>query len=173
MAAAPTIAPGTPGQCCGDAPSWKQGPTSCSLPKHLAWLHGGRVAGKNPMFLSPHSRHSGNQGDPPGEELTGLRALPRGCSQARLLHVLHHPLWDGLQAADAQRGWCVGSLSTLRSHPWTLTHSPASHLAHPHPHHPRLLPPAFCEEDINLWITGLNWLVADTQKAQTPLQIER
>uniref|UniRef100_A0A8B9SH35 1-phosphatidylinositol 4,5-bisphosphate phosphodiesterase gamma n=1 Tax=Anas platyrhynchos TaxID=8839 RepID=A0A8B9SH35_ANAPL len=28
-------------------------------------------------------------------------------------------------------------------------------------------------EDINLWITGLNWLVADTQKAQTPLQIER
>lgn len=32
---------------------------------------------------------------------------------------------------------------------------------------------AFCEEDINLWITGLNWLVADTQKAQTPLQIER
>uniref|UniRef100_H0ZR85 1-phosphatidylinositol 4,5-bisphosphate phosphodiesterase gamma n=1 Tax=Taeniopygia guttata TaxID=59729 RepID=H0ZR85_TAEGU len=32
---------------------------------------------------------------------------------------------------------------------------------------------AFCEEDINLWITGLNWLVADTQRAQTPLQIER
>uniref|UniRef100_A0A8C5NJR1 Phosphoinositide phospholipase C n=2 Tax=Passeriformes TaxID=9126 RepID=A0A8C5NJR1_JUNHY len=31
---------------------------------------------------------------------------------------------------------------------------------------------AFCEEDINLWITGLNWLVADTQRAQTPLQIE-
>uniref|UniRef100_A0A8C5TBT3 1-phosphatidylinositol 4,5-bisphosphate phosphodiesterase gamma n=1 Tax=Malurus cyaneus samueli TaxID=2593467 RepID=A0A8C5TBT3_9PASS len=28
-------------------------------------------------------------------------------------------------------------------------------------------------EDINLWITGLNWLVADTQRAQTPLQIER
>uniref|UniRef100_A0A8C8RHD0 Phosphoinositide phospholipase C n=1 Tax=Pelusios castaneus TaxID=367368 RepID=A0A8C8RHD0_9SAUR len=32
---------------------------------------------------------------------------------------------------------------------------------------------AFCEEDVNLWMMGLNWLVMDTQKSQTPLQIER
>uniref|UniRef100_A0A8C0GR07 1-phosphatidylinositol 4,5-bisphosphate phosphodiesterase gamma n=1 Tax=Chelonoidis abingdonii TaxID=106734 RepID=A0A8C0GR07_CHEAB len=32
---------------------------------------------------------------------------------------------------------------------------------------------AFCEEDVNVWMTGLNWLVMDTQKAQTPLQVER
>lgn len=56
----------------------------------------------------------------------------------------------------------------LGSHPLPSILSPPSQ-----PHHPPLSPPAFCEEDINLWITGLNWLVADTQKAQTPLQIER
>ncbi|XP_048385291.1 1-phosphatidylinositol 4,5-bisphosphate phosphodiesterase gamma-1-like isoform X3 [Stegostoma tigrinum] len=32
---------------------------------------------------------------------------------------------------------------------------------------------AFNEDDINLWITGLNWLVQDTQKSSTPLQVER
>ncbi|XP_015263416.1 PREDICTED: 1-phosphatidylinositol 4,5-bisphosphate phosphodiesterase gamma-1-like, partial [Gekko japonicus] len=32
---------------------------------------------------------------------------------------------------------------------------------------------AFSEDDVNLWIAGLNWLVTDTQRAPTPLQIER
>ncbi|XP_039609688.1 1-phosphatidylinositol 4,5-bisphosphate phosphodiesterase gamma-1-like isoform X1 [Polypterus senegalus] len=32
---------------------------------------------------------------------------------------------------------------------------------------------AFSEEEVNLWITGLNWLVMDTQKASAPCQIER
>uniref|UniRef100_H3A2I8 Phosphoinositide phospholipase C n=1 Tax=Latimeria chalumnae TaxID=7897 RepID=H3A2I8_LATCH len=32
---------------------------------------------------------------------------------------------------------------------------------------------AFGEEDVNLWINGLNWLVTDTQKSPTPIQIER
>ncbi|XP_043923269.1 1-phosphatidylinositol 4,5-bisphosphate phosphodiesterase gamma-1-like [Protopterus annectens] len=32
---------------------------------------------------------------------------------------------------------------------------------------------AYCEEDVNLWINGLNWLVADTVKSPTPLQVER
>uniref|UniRef100_A0A670I859 1-phosphatidylinositol 4,5-bisphosphate phosphodiesterase gamma n=1 Tax=Podarcis muralis TaxID=64176 RepID=A0A670I859_PODMU len=32
---------------------------------------------------------------------------------------------------------------------------------------------AFCEEDVNLWVAGLNWLLTDTQRSQTPLHIER
>ncbi|KAH0617360.1 hypothetical protein JD844_015425 [Phrynosoma platyrhinos] len=32
---------------------------------------------------------------------------------------------------------------------------------------------AFCEDDVNLWVAGLNWLVTDTQRAPTPLYIER
>ncbi|XP_072904691.1 1-phosphatidylinositol 4,5-bisphosphate phosphodiesterase gamma-1-like isoform X1 [Hemitrygon akajei] len=32
---------------------------------------------------------------------------------------------------------------------------------------------AFNEDDTNMWITGLNWLVQDTQKSPTPLQVER
>uniref|UniRef100_A0A670I8N7 1-phosphatidylinositol 4,5-bisphosphate phosphodiesterase gamma n=1 Tax=Podarcis muralis TaxID=64176 RepID=A0A670I8N7_PODMU len=32
---------------------------------------------------------------------------------------------------------------------------------------------SFCEEDVNLWVAGLNWLLTDTQRSQTPLHIER
>uniref|UniRef100_UPI00398E44E4 1-phosphatidylinositol 4,5-bisphosphate phosphodiesterase gamma-1-like isoform X4 n=1 Tax=Pristiophorus japonicus TaxID=55135 RepID=UPI00398E44E4 len=32
---------------------------------------------------------------------------------------------------------------------------------------------AFNEDDVDEWITGLNWLVQDTQKSPTPLQVER
>uniref|UniRef100_A0A8D2LRW9 1-phosphatidylinositol 4,5-bisphosphate phosphodiesterase gamma n=1 Tax=Varanus komodoensis TaxID=61221 RepID=A0A8D2LRW9_VARKO len=32
---------------------------------------------------------------------------------------------------------------------------------------------AFCEDDVSLWVAGLNWLVTDTQRSQTPLLIER
>ncbi|ETE72293.1 1-phosphatidylinositol-4,5-bisphosphate phosphodiesterase gamma-1, partial [Ophiophagus hannah] len=32
---------------------------------------------------------------------------------------------------------------------------------------------ATSEDEVNMWIKGLNWLVADTLKAATPLQIER
>uniref|UniRef100_A0A8B9VNR1 1-phosphatidylinositol 4,5-bisphosphate phosphodiesterase gamma n=1 Tax=Anas zonorhyncha TaxID=75864 RepID=A0A8B9VNR1_9AVES len=32
---------------------------------------------------------------------------------------------------------------------------------------------ATSEEEVNMWIKGLNWLVADTLRAATPLQIER
>ncbi|XP_055489397.1 1-phosphatidylinositol 4,5-bisphosphate phosphodiesterase gamma-1-like [Leucoraja erinacea] len=32
---------------------------------------------------------------------------------------------------------------------------------------------AFNEDDINTWITGLNWLVHDVQKSPTPLHLER
>ncbi|MEE6509338.1 hypothetical protein FKM82_025677 [Ascaphus truei] len=32
---------------------------------------------------------------------------------------------------------------------------------------------AFSEEEVNLWISGLNWAVSDTQKSRGPLQIER
>ncbi|XP_067887507.1 1-phosphatidylinositol 4,5-bisphosphate phosphodiesterase gamma-1-like isoform X1 [Heterodontus francisci] len=32
---------------------------------------------------------------------------------------------------------------------------------------------AFNEDDVGVWITGLNWLVQDTQKSPTPLQVER
>ncbi|XP_067856418.1 1-phosphatidylinositol 4,5-bisphosphate phosphodiesterase gamma-1-like isoform X3 [Heptranchias perlo] len=32
---------------------------------------------------------------------------------------------------------------------------------------------ATSEEEMNMWITGLNWLLADTMKSPTPLQIER
>ncbi|XP_072426108.1 1-phosphatidylinositol 4,5-bisphosphate phosphodiesterase gamma-1-like [Chiloscyllium punctatum] len=32
---------------------------------------------------------------------------------------------------------------------------------------------AFNEDDISFWVTGLNWLVQDTQKSPTPLQVER
>ncbi|XP_058034768.1 1-phosphatidylinositol 4,5-bisphosphate phosphodiesterase gamma-1-like isoform X5 [Ahaetulla prasina] len=32
---------------------------------------------------------------------------------------------------------------------------------------------AFCEDDVTLWVAGLNWLVTDTQRSPTPLQIER
>ncbi|XP_032876257.1 1-phosphatidylinositol 4,5-bisphosphate phosphodiesterase gamma-1-like isoform X2 [Amblyraja radiata] len=32
---------------------------------------------------------------------------------------------------------------------------------------------AFNEDDINTWITGLNWLVQDVQKSPTPLHLER
>lgn len=52
------------------------GATSCIFPEPHTWLHRGRVSEESPMFLSSHSRYSGDQGDPPGEELTGLRALP-------------------------------------------------------------------------------------------------
>lgn len=36
-----------------------------------------------------------------------------------------------------------------------------------------LLSAATSEEEVNMWIKGLNWLVADTLRAATPLQIER
>lgn len=32
---------------------------------------------------------------------------------------------------------------------------------------------ATSEDEVSMWIKGLNWLVADTLKAATPLQIER
>ncbi|KAM6962657.1 1-phosphatidylinositol 4,5-bisphosphate phosphodiesterase gamma-1-like isoform 1-T1 [Aplochiton taeniatus] len=32
---------------------------------------------------------------------------------------------------------------------------------------------AFSEEEVNMWITGLNWLVMDTQRAPAPQQIDR
>lgn len=32
---------------------------------------------------------------------------------------------------------------------------------------------ATSEDEVNMWIKGLNWLVADTLRAATPLQIER
>ena len=32
---------------------------------------------------------------------------------------------------------------------------------------------ATSEDEVNMWIKGLNWLVADTLRAPTPLQIER
>ncbi|XP_069047232.1 1-phosphatidylinositol 4,5-bisphosphate phosphodiesterase gamma-1-like isoform X1 [Lepisosteus oculatus] len=32
---------------------------------------------------------------------------------------------------------------------------------------------AFSEEEVNMWLTGLNWLVMDTQRASAPYQIER
>ncbi|XP_042187658.1 1-phosphatidylinositol 4,5-bisphosphate phosphodiesterase gamma-1-like [Callorhinchus milii] len=32
---------------------------------------------------------------------------------------------------------------------------------------------ASCEDDVSLWISGLNWLVQDTQSSATPLQVER
>ncbi|KAG7220018.1 hypothetical protein INR49_000667 [Caranx melampygus] len=32
---------------------------------------------------------------------------------------------------------------------------------------------AFSEEEVNMWITGLNWLMADTQRAPAPQQIDR
>lgn len=32
---------------------------------------------------------------------------------------------------------------------------------------------AFSEEEVNMWITGLNWLMTDTQKAPAPQQIDR
>lgn len=35
------------------------------------------------------------------------------------------------------------------------------------------LPTATSEDEVNMWIKGLNWLVADTLRAATPLQIER
>lgn len=104
VATAPTILSHTP----GGVPSWGQGSPedtwSFGIPTSLSHSCGTVVAGDSFMFLFPHSRHSGDQGDPPGEEFPGFRALPRGRSQAGLHHVLHHPLRDGLQAADAQRG---------------------------------------------------------------------
>nr|XP_023655878.1 1-phosphatidylinositol 4,5-bisphosphate phosphodiesterase gamma-1-like isoform X1 [Paramormyrops kingsleyae]XP_023655879.1 1-phosphatidylinositol 4,5-bisphosphate phosphodiesterase gamma-1-like isoform X1 [Paramormyrops kingsleyae] len=32
---------------------------------------------------------------------------------------------------------------------------------------------AFSEEEVNMWITGLNWLIADTQRSSTPQHIDR
>uniref|UniRef100_A0A8C4FBW7 1-phosphatidylinositol 4,5-bisphosphate phosphodiesterase gamma n=1 Tax=Dicentrarchus labrax TaxID=13489 RepID=A0A8C4FBW7_DICLA len=32
---------------------------------------------------------------------------------------------------------------------------------------------AFSEEEVNMWITGLNWLMTDTQRAPAPQQIDR
>uniref|UniRef100_A0A8C9Y5S0 1-phosphatidylinositol 4,5-bisphosphate phosphodiesterase gamma n=1 Tax=Sander lucioperca TaxID=283035 RepID=A0A8C9Y5S0_SANLU len=32
---------------------------------------------------------------------------------------------------------------------------------------------AFSEEEVNMWITGLNWLMVDTQRAPAPQQIDR
>ena len=32
---------------------------------------------------------------------------------------------------------------------------------------------AFSEEEVNMWITGLNWLMIDTQRAPAPQQIDR
>ncbi|XP_067086423.1 1-phosphatidylinositol 4,5-bisphosphate phosphodiesterase gamma-1-like isoform X2 [Osmerus mordax] len=32
---------------------------------------------------------------------------------------------------------------------------------------------AFSEEEVNMWITGLNWLMLDTQRASAPQQIDR
>lgn len=32
---------------------------------------------------------------------------------------------------------------------------------------------AFSEEEVNMWITGLNWLMMDTQRAPGPQQIDR
>ncbi|CAB1324000.1 unnamed protein product [Coregonus sp. 'balchen'] len=32
---------------------------------------------------------------------------------------------------------------------------------------------AFSEEEVNMWITGLNWLMMDTQRASAPQQIDR
>uniref|UniRef100_A0A670ZCG6 Phosphoinositide phospholipase C n=1 Tax=Pseudonaja textilis TaxID=8673 RepID=A0A670ZCG6_PSETE len=32
---------------------------------------------------------------------------------------------------------------------------------------------AFCEDDVTLWVAGLNWLVRDTRQSPTPLQTER
>lgn len=34
-------------------------------------------------------------------------------------------------------------------------------------------PPAFSEEEVNMWITGLNWLMIDTQRAPAPQQTDR
>lgn len=32
---------------------------------------------------------------------------------------------------------------------------------------------AYSEEEVNMWIAGLNWLMVDTQRAPAPQQIER
>lgn len=32
---------------------------------------------------------------------------------------------------------------------------------------------ATSDEEMTMWVKGLNWLVADTLKSPTPLQIER
>lgn len=32
---------------------------------------------------------------------------------------------------------------------------------------------AFSEEEVNMWVTGLNWLMTDTQRAPAPQQIDR
>lgn len=116
-------------------PTWEQSSPedTCSpgIPTSLSHSCEAVVAGDSFMFFSPHSRHSGDQRDPPGEEFPGFRALPRGRSQAGLHHVLHHPLWDGLQAADAQCGRCVGPHPVPCVHPWDPTPFPASQCCHP------------------------------------------
>lgn len=32
---------------------------------------------------------------------------------------------------------------------------------------------AFSEEEVNMWITGLNWLMIDTQRAPAPQHTDR
>lgn len=91
----------------------------------LSHSHEAVLAEDSFTFLSPLSRHPGDQGDPPGEEFPGFRALPRGRSQAGLHYVLHHPLWDGFQAEDTQRGRCVPLCSlcpSLGSQPFPTSH---------------------------------------------------
>lgn len=43
----------------------------------------------------------------------------------------------------------------------------------PSSHFSCALSTATSEDEVNMWIKGLNWLVADTLRAATPLQIER
>lgn len=133
-------APIIPSHAPEGIPSWEQSSPedTCSygIPASLSHSYEAVVAGGSFMFLSPCSRHSGDQGDPSGEEFPGFRALPRGRSQAGLHHVLHHPLRDGLQAADAQRGWCM-AFPIPCVHPWGPSPFPTSH--HPHPNLTALL----------------------------------
>lgn len=154
-----------------DVPSWGQG-SMVSMQSHLLhplqalhvalWCQGD--TGQSCVPLSLQLTFGRSRRSAWGRTHGTLSVTPRMLASS-----------TSLCASSSSMGWTSGCghsawlVSGLPPHPSIHPYHPISPILH----QPPLLPLAFCEEDINLWITGLNWLVADTQKAQTPLQIER